>query len=211
LIVIPDSEKARQLAAGIIAKGGLIAFRTDTFYGLGANPFNRKAVLRIKELKGRDTRKPILLLIADETDLEQLIAKQSNVFAELARRFWPGPLTLIAAAKNTLSPDITAGTGTVGVRLPKDESVRSLVRCCGGALTATSANLSGSEPSRSAEQVKEYFPHGLDLIIDSGEVTATEPSTVLNASSIPPFFVREGAISRKQIESLVLDNLRPLV
>jgi L-threonylcarbamoyladenylate synthase len=111
-------------------------------------------------------------------------------------------LTIIGRAVAALPPEITAGSGTVGVRLPADENVRELVRECGGVLTATSANPAGREPGRSARGVASYFPHGLDLIIDNGEVTATEPSTVLDATVSPPRVVREGAIRREDIERL---------
>jgi L-threonylcarbamoyladenylate synthase len=97
---------------------------------------------------------------------------------------------------------ITAGTGTVGIRLPADEQVRELVSECGGVLTATSANPSGKDPARSAQQVAEYFSSGIDLIVDSGEVQVTEPSTVLDVLASPPRVVREGAIRRNVIEQL---------
>jgi L-threonylcarbamoyladenylate synthase len=189
-------------ACEVILSGGVIAFRTDTFYGLGADPFNHAAVARIRELKGREDNKPILLLISDVDQVERLISARSDGFNIAARKFWPGPLTIVGTAVAALPEEITSGTGTVGVRLPADQSVRELVRDCGGALTATSANPSGSEPARSAEDVAGYFPVGLDLIVDGGEVTATEPSTVLDVSSSPPRVVREGAISRNVIERL---------
>lgn len=181
-------------AAQVIAAGGVIAFRTDTFYGLGADPFNAAAVERIRELKGREENKPILLLISDLEQVERLLAERSESFVRAAEKFWPGPLTIIGRAVSGLPPAITAGTGTVGVRLPADESVRELVRECGGVLTATSANPSGREPGRSAAEVASYFSHGLDLIVDGGDVTATEPSTVLDATISPPRVVRAGAI-----------------
>lgn len=192
--------------AEVIARGGVIAFRTDTFYGLGADPFNAAAVARIRELKGREDNKPILLLVSDPEQVERVIAERSEMFSRAAVAFWPGPLTIIGVAVAELPEEITAGTGTVGVRLPADENVRTLVRECGGILTATSANPSGCEPARSAQDVVEYFPddspHSLDLILDGGEVTVTEPSTVLDARTSPPRVVREGAIRRELIQQL---------
>ena len=181
-------------AAKIISAGGVIAFRTDTFYGLGADPFNASAVAKIRELKGREENKPILLLLSDASLADRFIADRSKAFEEVARKFWPGPLTIVGAAGSNLPPEITAGTGTVGVRVPADESVRELVRECGGALTATSANPSGREPARSAQEVHDYFGDRLDLVIDGGEVTATEPSTVLDVTTVPPRVVRQGAL-----------------
>lgn len=171
----------------------MIAFRTDTFYGLGADPFNVTAVRRVKALKGREN-KPILLLLADLSDVDRFIADRSEQFEEVARKFWPGPLTIVGRAVANLPSEITAGTGTVGVRIPADDSVRDLVRECGGALTATSANPSSGEPARSAKEVREYFGDQIDLVIDGGEVTATEPSTVLDVITSPPRVLREGAI-----------------
>lgn len=180
-------------AAKIISAGGVIAFRTDTFYGLGADPFNVTAVRRVKALKGREN-KPILLLLADLSDVDRFIADRSEQFEEVARKFWPGPLTIVGRAVANLPSEITAGTGTVGVRIPADDSVRDLVRECGGALTATSANPSSGEPARSAKEVREYFGDQIDLVIDGGEVAATEPSTVLDVITSPPRVLREGAI-----------------
>jgi L-threonylcarbamoyladenylate synthase len=190
----------------VISRGGVIAFRTDTFYGLGADTFNSAAVARIRELKGREDDKPKLLLVSDEDEVEKLIVDRSEAFARAAAAFWPGPLTIIGVAVAGLPAEITAGTGTVGVRLPADENVRTLVHECGGILTATSANPSGREPARSAQEVIDYFPGGssrsLDLVLDGGEVTVTEPSTVLDATTSPPRVVREGAIRRELIHQI---------
>ena len=177
----------------------MIAFRTDTFYGLGADPFNEVAVARIRALKGREDAKPILLLISDPGELDRLIVEPSREFQELAARFWPGPLTIIGNAVPGLPEAITAGTGTVGVRLPADANVRDLVRQCGGVLTATSANPAGRAPARSAQMVRSYFPEGIDLIIDGGKVTVFEPSTVVDATTSPPRIIREAAIPAKLI------------
>lgn len=188
-------------ASEVISNGGVVAFRTDTFYGLGADPFNSAAVARLRELKGREDNKPILLLISDADLVERLITTRSDQFKMAAREFWPGPLTIIGAAVAALPEEITAGSGTVGVRLPADEKVRQFVRECGGVLTATSANPAGREPARSAPEVASYFTD-LDLIVDGGEVSATEPSTVLDVLTSPPRIVREGAIPRNVIEQL---------
>ena len=196
------SDNAQTLinAAEIIARGGIIAFRTDTFYGLGADPFNAPAVKRIRELKGREETSPILLLLSDPAEVDRFIAHRSKDFQTVAHRFWPGPLTLVGLARPQLPSELTAGTGTIGVRLPDNESVRALVRVCGGALTATSANPSGQPPARTADEVRIYFPVGVDLIIDDGEVSATQASTVLDLSGEPARMVREGAVTREELE-----------
>jgi L-threonylcarbamoyladenylate synthase len=188
-------------AAKVILEGGVIAFRTDTFYGLGADPFNARAVAKIRELKGREEHKPILLLLAGASVVDRFIEDRSKAFDELAEKFWPGPLTIVGRAVAGLPAEITAGTGTVGVRVPADESVRELLRQCGGALTATSANPAGSEPARSAKEVFDYFGERVDLVIDGGEVIATEPSTVVDVTTSPPHVIREGAISSQRVNS----------
>src|ERR1041385_4326225 len=133
-----DTDEARLDAARVIATGGVIAFRTDTFYGLGADPFNRDAVQKIRELKGRDDTQTILLLISDFEVADRFIVERTAMFDSIAGEFWPGPITLIGKASAELPPELTAGTNSIGVRLPADEEVRRLVRQCGGALTATS-------------------------------------------------------------------------
>ena len=200
MITRPDNEETRKLAAGIISNGGLIAFRTDTFYGLGADPLNEAAVDRIKTVKGRDEGKPILLLIAELTDLDPLVLSIPPLYRKVAEAFWPGPLTIVMPADPQLPDGVTAGTGSVGLRLPDDARLRALVAECGGRLTATSANVSGSEPATSAADVQRYFSSGVDLIIDGGEVQVTKPSTVIDINANPPRLIREGAISREQLK-----------
>lgn len=192
-------DQVKLKVADIVRRGGLIAFRTDTFYGLGADPLNSLAVRRIFELKGREEGKPILVLISDVEIVSSFLINTSAQFSSVARRFWPGPLTLIGVARAELPHELTAGTGTVGIRLPADEEVLALLRACGGALTATSANPAGQAPARSAGEVGRYFSDGIDLIVDDGDVTATQPSTVLDLSGEKPKLIREGAISRTEL------------
>jgi L-threonylcarbamoyladenylate synthase len=178
----------------VIARGGVIAYRTDTFYGLGADPYNRDAVRKIKQLKGREDHKPILIIISDRQDLSRFIAEPTPQFNLLAEAFWPGPLTLIGPAAADVPDEITAGTKSIGVRLPNDENLRGLVRACGGALTATSANPSNQPPATSAQEVFRYFGEAIDLIVDGGGVTTDQPSTVVDVSDVGPKLIREGAI-----------------
>ena len=174
-----DSEQTREEAAEIVSGGGVIAFRTDTFYGLGADPFNAYAVRKIRKLKGREEGKPILILISDLKQLDRFVA-YSKFFRTIADEHWPAPLTLVGVARPELPDELTAGTNTIGLRLPDDADVRALVRVCGGALTATSANVSGDEPASTAAEVANYFPTGIDLIIDGGDAAATHASTVVD-------------------------------
>ncbi|MEP6707726.1 MAG: L-threonylcarbamoyladenylate synthase [Pyrinomonadaceae bacterium] len=198
-MILKSSQQTMKRAAAIVARGGVIAFRTDTFYGLGANPCDAAAVRRIKELKGREDSKPILLVISHRDQVERFIERPSKDFDRLAERFWPGPLTLIGTAHPQVPAEITAGTRTVGIRLPNDEDVRNLVRGCGGALTATSANPSRLNPARNAQEVIDYFPSGIDLIIDGGQSRTDQPSSVVDVSGAGFRLVREGAISTEEL------------
>lgn len=186
-------------AANVIESGGVIAFRTDTFYGLGADPFNPDALRRINELKGRDG-KPILVVISDASEADFFINEKSATFERVCRRHWPGALTIVMGAKPEVPEELTAGTKTVGLRLPDDEVVRAFIRACGGKLTATSANLTGEPPAKTAEDVASSFPEGLDLIVDGGPATSDKPSSILDLSGSLPNLIREGVISRRNLE-----------
>jgi L-threonylcarbamoyladenylate synthase len=195
-----DSVETRVQAARVIAAGGVIAFRTDTFYGLGADPFNREALRRVNGLKGRDGGKPILIVISDASEAERFIAHRTPLFNSVSARFWPGALTIIVTAKPQVPQELTAGSMTIGMRLPDDEIVRSLIRACGGALTATSANLAGESPARTAVEVASAFPKGLDLIIDGGAALSDQPSTVIDLSGERTRLIREGVVSRRELQ-----------
>ena len=146
-MIVDYTKDSLQRVAETIAGGGVIGFRTDTFYGLGADPFNPEAVQRIKELKGRAEHKPILIIVSERRQVARFIRRTSQAFNHIADAFWPGPLTLIGEANANVPETITAGSGTIGVRLPDDEQVRALVNVSGGALTATSANPSNLAPA----------------------------------------------------------------
>lgn len=198
-ISIQDGDEAHARAAQVIAGGGVIAFRTDTFYGLGADPFNRVALSRVNNLKGRDGGKPILIVISDAGEAERFV-NRSLRFNTVSNRHWPGALTIVAQAKPEVPDELTAGSRTVGLRLPDDMAVRSFIRACGGALTATSANLAGEPPARFAEEVERSFPAGLDLIVDGGAARGDKPSTVLDLSGQRIRLIREGAVSRAELQ-----------
>jgi len=200
-MIVPQQAATSERIAAAVSRGGIIAFRTDTFYGLGADPFNASAVQRVRDLKGREENKPILVLISDVEQLDRLIENRSSVFDKLAKDFWPGALTIIGEATGQLPSELTAGTKTVGVRLPDDDRVRALVRACGGALTATSANPSGQPPARTAEDVANYFEDGIDLIVNSGAARTDQPSTVIDATGAEAKLIREGVFPWTQIQA----------
>lgn len=202
--VLPDGDEARSRAAEVVRRGRLLAFRTDTFYGVGADPFNPAALRRIDELKGREG-KPILVLVSDRAWAERLTESRGPAFDFLGERFWPGPLTLVLRADTRLPEELTAGTGTVGVRYPADEAVCRFVEACGGVLTATSANRAGRPPARSAGEALAAFPSGLDLIVDAGETEAEKPSTVVDISGGAARLIREGVLAWREIRQALAE------
>ena len=204
-MILPHGDEALREAARHTGAGGLVAFRTDTFYGLGADPFRREALKRINALKGRDG-KPILVIIGAPAEAARFVARESAAFRALSESLWPGALTLVAPARGEVPEEITAGTGTVGVRLPADAAVAQLVKACGGALTATSANPAGEPPARTALEVESYFGEALPLVIDGGEASAQLPSTVVDVTGDGAAVIREGVISADAL----LRVLRPL-
>lgn len=211
-LIYEDGPQTREEACEVIRNGGVIAFRTDTFYGLGADPLAPDAVRKIRDLKGREDDKPILVLISDLSQLARFTIEASeaneateadSAFQKAIELFWPGPLTLVTRARADLPAELTAGTGTIGLRLPADERVRTLVRACGGALTATSANVSGQAPAVSAEEVRSYFAEGVDMIIDGGCVNSTEPSTVVDVTGAQPRVIRRGVIAEAELATIL--------
>lgn len=203
MLIYPDSTEARERASAVVRDGGLVAFRTDTFYGVGADPFNPSALELINALKGRDG-KPILVLASDPEEAERLIAARTRTFQLLAARHWPGALTLVAAARAEAPELLTAGTGTVGVRLPDDAEARAIVRACGGLLTATSANPAGRPPARTAAEVADYFKEGFGIVIDGGATRTELPSTIIDVTGETPRLIREGVLTRAELEETFL-------
>lgn len=200
MLIYPDSPASRERAGHIVnAEGGLVIFRTDTFYGVGADPFNKDALEAVNELKGREG-KPILVLVSNHKAALRLIARQTRAFDALAARHWPGALTLVAEARTGVPELLTAGTGNVGVRLPADAEAHAIARACGGAVTATSANPAGEPPARTAQEVARYFPDFKGLVIDGGPVRSDLPSTVVDVSGERPRLIREGVVTRAELE-----------
>ncbi len=187
-------------AAKAIQSGKVVAFPTDTFYGLAADPFNLSAVERVYQIKGRPRSKPLLLLIDDLSQVEMLTTEVPFGFEEVAERFWPGPLTIVLKAAHRLPLKVTGGTGKIGLRLPESKLARALVRCAGTPLTATSANLSTLPSCTDARQVFLQIGGRVDMIIDAGTLTARKPSTVVEMTGQTMRIVREGAIGAGKLK-----------
>ena len=182
----------------VLKGGGVIAFPTDTFYGLGANPYNTKAVDKIYSIKGRDPEKPLLLLIDSILKLAGLVEEISEASAKLIESFWPGPLTMLFKPKHTIPKNIT--TGLIGIRQPGNLITRKILAGLNYPLTAPSANFSGEDPTTTAEQVKDRLGNKVDLILDAGICRGGEPSTLVDTTKTPVRLVRAGPINFKSIQ-----------
>jgi L-threonylcarbamoyladenylate synthase len=186
---------AIQEAATWIRRGGVIALPTDTLYGLAADPFRADAVARVYAVKGRDAARALPLIAADSAQVIAHLGPLSPLAASLAARFWPGPLTLLVAAVPSLAPDVTGGTGAVGVRVPAHDVARAVCAACGHPVTATSANRSGEPATADPDAVERTLGDGLDLLLDAGIAPGGAPSTIVDVTAAEPRLVRAGAIS----------------
>jgi L-threonylcarbamoyladenylate synthase len=185
-------------AISILKCGGVVAFPTDTVYGVGANPFQPEAVRKLYQIKGRPIDKPIPILVGSIGDVEQVAQNLPSPFFQLAERFWPGALTLIVEAKN-LPSEVTAGGKTVGVRMPDHPLALELLRRFDGPVATTSANRSDEPPATSAAEVRTQLGDRVDLIWDGGQTFTKIASTVLDLSVSPPRIRRHGGISEGQL------------
>ena len=182
-----------EVAAACIRAGGVVAFPTDTLYGLAADPFNDAAVARVFAIKLRPPDRPIPL-IAGSADAARRAGRFTPLAQRLAARAWPGPLTLIVPAVAAIAAAVHQGTGTVGVRVPGHAVARALAAGAGGLITATSANRSGEPPAVRAADVLALEAGGLDLVLDGGPVRGGAPSTVVDVTGEVPLLVRAGAL-----------------
>jgi L-threonylcarbamoyladenylate synthase len=188
-------------AAEKIRQGQVLGMPTDTFYGLAADPLNLRAVDRIYDIKSRSRHKPLSLLIESIEQAEELTKPLPDEFYLLARKFWPGPLTMIVRAGSRLPLRVTANTGNVAIRIPAAAIPVAVIRASGVPLTATSANLSGASECTTAEAVREQLRDRLPVIIDGGPSPRTIASTIVDLSGETGKWSvqREGAIPTQEI------------
>lgn len=179
----------------VIRSGGVVVYPTDTFYGIGVDPKNPAAMRRLFEIKGRKADQPILLLIKNAAEVADWAAEIAPYADELMKQYWPGPLTLVFKAKPAVLPEITAGTGTIGLRVPGTELARELLRFLDTALTGTSANVSGGPSPRTADEAKASIGDVVDLILDGGMTAGGLPSTILDVRTGRPKVIRQGAVT----------------
>ncbi|MCC7202547.1 MAG: threonylcarbamoyl-AMP synthase [Nitrospirae bacterium] len=197
----PDPSAVSEIAE-LLRAGSVIAYPTDTFYGLGADITNQSAIRRLYSIKNRQPDKPILILISDMQMLHPLIA--GGYLPPIARRltdsFWPGPLTLVFHASEKVPALLTANTGKVGIRLPDNELCKLLIAKLEHPLTATSANISGVRSIYNPDEIIETIGSRIDALVDGGKTKGGLESTVVDVTGDKPEIIREGAIPRSLIK-----------
>ncbi len=194
-------------AARIIRDGGLVAVPTETVYGLAGNGLNEKAVSEIYEVKGRPSIKPLSLMVPDESAMERYCPDVPEQARVLAKRFWPGPLTIVLKAKDDIPGIVLAGGETVGLRCPDHPLTLALLRACGLPLAAPSANPSGEPSPRTAEQVMRCFDGKIDAVIDGGPCSIGRESTLIDLSRTPYRVLREGALPEAEIAEALAEEM----
>jgi L-threonylcarbamoyladenylate synthase len=196
--VDPALESQVRSVAEALRRGGVVAYPTETFYGLGALARDAAAVLRLSALKGRPEGKPLPLVAGSRAQVDE-VAELDGPAARLADAFWPGPLTLVLPARGGLPPEIAAGTGTVGVRVSGSEVARALALAAGGALVSTSANPAAGPPPARLEDIHPALRAQLDAVLDAGPAPGGSPSTVVAVDGRGARLVREGAVPFRDV------------
>lgn len=193
-----------QRAAAVLRRGGLVAFPTETVYGLGADAFNAEAVRRIFAAKGRPADNPLIVHVASPADITpDLVTEWPRAAAALARAFWPGPLTLVVPAGPRVPAVVTAGLPTVGVRCPAHEVARALIEAAGRPVAAPSANRSGRPSATRAEDVWEDLAGRIDVLLDAGPAPVGVESTVVDVSGPRPRLLRPGGVPPEDLEAVL--------
>lgn len=182
-------------AVRVIAGGGLVAFPTDTVYGVGCDLWSPEAIERLYAAKERPRHLAIPVLVSSPHAVADVAAGTPAGFSELVARFWPGALTIVVRRREGVPDALTAGMPSVAVRMPDHDVALRLIDAAGGALAATSANLSGSPPPETAERVLAGLAGRIDLVVDGGRAPVGVPSSIVDLSGDPPRLLREGALA----------------
>ncbi|MGC9071282.1 MAG: L-threonylcarbamoyladenylate synthase [Acidilobus sp.] len=194
-----DLELVRE-AADVIRRGGIVAFPTETVYGLGADAYNREAAKKVFVAKGRPMDNPLIVHISYLGQLYEVASEVPDFVERLAKRFWPGPLTLVLRKTPRVPPEVTAGRGTVAVRMPAHPVALALIRESGAPIGAPSANLAGRPSPTTGEHVLRDLYGRADVIIDSGETLYGVESTIVDVTKDPPVLLRPGAMPLEEVE-----------
>jgi L-threonylcarbamoyladenylate synthase len=196
-------EKELKRAAECLLSGGLVAYPTESFYGLAVDSTNEKAIKRLFSVKKRRPDTPVLILIPSMDALDRFAKRIPSIAHRLVKEFWPGALTLIFEAGPRVSPLLTADTGKIGIRLSSHPIATALAKGLGAPITGTSANISGRPACRNAQEIVSTFGRDVDLILDGGETESETASTVLDITVHPPRILREGMIRRSRLEAFL--------
>ncbi len=195
--------EAIRTAADAIRRGELVIFPTETVYGLAADAFNEAAAKRVFDAKGRASMQPLPIQIANKDQLYEVASEVSEDARLLAKRFWPGPLTLVLPKKESLPDIVTGGEKTIGVRIPDHSVALALIREVGRPIIATSANISGSAPSKTADAAIDMLGCSVSVVLDAGESQIGVASTVVDLSISPARILRVGAICAERIKEIL--------
>ena len=200
-----DSVSIKKLkkAGAVIKSGGLVAFPTETVYGLGANAFDPTAISRIYAVKGRPNDNPLIIHIADKADMDIIASNIPEKARKLADKFWPGPMTMILEKSDKVPTDVTGGLETVAVRFPDNEIAKKFIEYAGGFVAAPSANISGKPSSTKGSHVVSDLSGSIEMIIDGGSNKIGIESTIVDLTVEPPTILRPGFITHKDIEDVI--------
>lgn len=199
----PDADELLQRAGAIIRQGGLVAFPTETVYGLGGDALNASSSEKIYAAKGRPSDNPLIIHICRIEDLRGIVKDVPEVAYKIAKAFWPGPLTMIMEKADIVPTQTTGGLNTVAVRFPSHKIAQKLIEYSGGFVAAPSANLSGKPSPTGAKYVIEDMRGRIDAIIDGGDVGIGLESTILDLTVTPPQILRPGYVTQQMLEELL--------
>jgi L-threonylcarbamoyladenylate synthase len=191
------------LAAEVVQAGGVVVYPTDTLYGIGANAWNADAVRRVQAVKKRPDDKPVLLIVHSPAAALGLTDEVTDAAKALMEAFWPGPLTLLFRSAGHVPPEVTRGSGKVGVRVPRNRLCLRLSELGGCPLISTSANVSGGAVPGTVQEIERVLGSGVDLFLDGGVLPPGLPSTVVDVSEPLPRLVREGVIPFGELKRIV--------
>ena len=200
-----DYQKLRY-PAGIIKNGGIVVFPTETVYGIGTNGLDKDAVKRLYNIKKRPLNKPISLLVSDFEMIEKVVKDISELEYKIMKKFFPGPLTIILNKKDIVPDIVTSGGSTVGIRMPDEEITRKLIEYAGVPIAAPSANISGKPSGIDLQEIIKEFGDMVDYYIDGGKSKIGISSTIVKVENNTIKILREGSISKKEIEDLINDT-----
>lgn len=190
-------------AVTLLEKGKIICFPTETYYGIGVDPYNPAAVEKLFSVKKRDFGKAILLLVDEVGKIEELVDKVPDIYIPLMEEFWPGPLTLLFPASSMINPLLTGGTGNLGIRISSHPAAREICRVFKKPITATSANISGMPPAMSAEEAEKIFSSTIDFIFDGGASQAEMGSTIVGYDGDSLTLIRDGIIPFESVKRVI--------